>query len=269
MCYSFTLSPPVLTLLTALAHAHLPRMRFHVIGIGSIGSLLSYHLRRALLPQHRISLIVRRVNNHTEPPPNTPKRITIECNGLKASLDGFDVEYANPLMQDVYNLLRQKKQANMRRMQDLADAAAANPQDQPPGWIRRAVNSFTVDDRPHPARIDSLFVATKATAVVRAIEECKDRIHSGTTIVLLQNGMGIYEAVVNRLFPNPESRQILSSRRQRMARGRRRKLLFHTTLYTLELVTCNLESLRTHVCTRETLSAVSGSHLPLQRIAPP
>ena len=206
MCYSFTLSPPVLTLLTALAHAHLPRMRFHVIGIGSIGSLLSYHLRRALLPQHRISLIVRRVNNHTEPPPNTPKRITIECNGLKASLDGFDVEYANPLMQDVYNLLRQKKQANMRRMQDLADAAAANPQDQPPGWIRRAVNSFTVDDRPHPARIDSLFVATKATAVVRAIEECKDRIHSGTTIVLLQNGMGIYEAVVDRLFPNPESR---------------------------------------------------------------
>ena len=181
-------------------------MRFHVIGIGSIGSLLSYHLRRALPPQHRISLIVRRVNNHTEPPPNTPKRITIECNGLKASLDGFDVEYADPLMQDVYDLLRQKKRANMQRMQDLADAAAANPQDQPPGWIRRAVQSFQVDDRPHPARIDSLFVATKATAAVRAIEECKDRIHSGTTIVLLQNGMGIYEAVVDRLFPNPESR---------------------------------------------------------------
>ena len=181
-------------------------MRFHVIGIGSIGSLLSYHLRRALPPQHRISLIVRRVNNYTDPPPNTPKRITIECNGLKASLDGFDVEYADPLMQDVYDLLRQKKQANMQRMQDLADAAAANPHDQAPGWIQRAVHSLPVDDRPHPAQIDALFVTTKATAVVRAIEQCKDRLHSGTTIVLLQNGMGIYEAVVDRLFPNPESR---------------------------------------------------------------
>ena len=102
-------------------------MRFHVIGVGSIGSLLSYHLRRALPPQHQISLIVRRVNNHTEPPSNSPKRITIECNGLKASLNGFDFEYANPLMQDVYDLLRQKKQANMQRMQDLVDVAAANP----------------------------------------------------------------------------------------------------------------------------------------------
>ena len=181
-------------------------MRFHVIGVGSIGSLLSYHLRRALSPQHRVSLIVRRVNNYTEPPPNTPKRITIECKGLKASIDGFDVEYADPLMQDVYDLLRQKKQANMQRMQDLADAAAAISQDQAPSWIRRAIHSLPVDDRPHPAQIDSLFVATKATAVVRAIEECKDRLHSGTTIVLLQNGMGIYEAVVDRLFPNPESR---------------------------------------------------------------
>jgi len=181
-------------------------MRFHVIGVGSIGSLLSYHLRRALHPQHRISLIVRRVNNHTEPPPNTPKRITIECNGLKASLDGFDVEYADPLVQDVYDLLRQKKQTDMQRMQDLADAAAANPQDQAPGWIRRAINSLPVGDHPRPAQIDSLFVTTKATAAVRAIEECKNRLHSGTTIVLLQNGMGIYEAVVDRLFPNPESR---------------------------------------------------------------
>src|SRR5258708_23725880 len=74
------LSLTVLTPFAVLAHAYLPRMRFHVIGIGSIGSLVSYHLRRTLLPQHQISLIIRRVNNHTEPPPNTPKRITIECN---------------------------------------------------------------------------------------------------------------------------------------------------------------------------------------------
>ena len=203
---SLTLSLAVLTLLVALTHAHLPRMRFHVIGVGSIGSLLSYHLRRALPPQHQISLIVRRVNNHTEPPPNTPKRITIECNGLKASLKGFDVEYANPLLEDVYDLLRQKKQAAMQRMQDLADAAAANPQDQVPSWIQQAIGSSPMEDRRRATQIDSLFVATKATAVLRAIEECKDRLHRGTTIVLLQNGMGIHEAVVDRLFPNPESR---------------------------------------------------------------
>jgi 2-dehydropantoate 2-reductase len=180
-------------------------MRFHVIGIGSIGSLVSYHLRRALAPQHQISLIVRRVNNHIEPPPQTPKRITIECNGLKASVDGFEVEYANPLMQDIYDLLRQQRQANIQRMQDLADVAAANPQDQAPSWIRRTISSLPVEGR-RPTQIDSLIVATKATAVVRAIEECKDRLHSGTTIVLLQNGMGVYEDVVDRLFPNPESR---------------------------------------------------------------
>ena len=55
-------------------------------------------------------------------------------------------------------------------------------------------------------QIDSLIVATKAHHVFGSIQKLLPRLSRNSTIVLLQNGMGIYDHLVNSLFPNEEYR---------------------------------------------------------------
>ncbi|KAJ2930504.1 hypothetical protein H1R20_g6582, partial [Candolleomyces eurysporus] len=62
----------------------------------------------------------------------------------------------------------------------------------------------TVDPDPKP--IHSLFVTAKAQHTLPAIERLGPRISPTSTIVLLQNGMGMYEELVKHVFPNPSTR---------------------------------------------------------------
>ncbi|KAI0275005.1 ketopantoate reductase PanE/ApbA C terminal-domain-containing protein [Gloeopeniophorella convolvens] len=54
--------------------------------------------------------------------------------------------------------------------------------------------------------IESLIVALKAYTVVDAIKSLVPRISPKSTIVLLHNGMGVYERLVEDVFRNPELR---------------------------------------------------------------
>ncbi|PPQ99558.1 hypothetical protein CVT24_005346 [Panaeolus cyanescens] len=55
-----------------------------------------------------------------------------------------------------------------------------------------------------PGPIDSLFVALKAQQTVNAVKTLAPRLSPNSTIVLLQNGMGVYEELLSRVFRNPE-----------------------------------------------------------------
>lgn len=54
--------------------------------------------------------------------------------------------------------------------------------------------------------IDSLIVTTKAHHVFCSIQQLLPRLSRNSTIVLLQNGMGIYDHLINSLFRNEEYR---------------------------------------------------------------
>ncbi|EJT99975.1 hypothetical protein DACRYDRAFT_23507 [Dacryopinax primogenitus] len=56
----------------------------------------------------------------------------------------------------------------------------------------------------HP--IESLILTCKAPSTLSALQRLVPRLSSNSTIVLLQNGMGVYEQLVERLFPDPEKR---------------------------------------------------------------
>ncbi|PPR02702.1 hypothetical protein CVT26_009806 [Gymnopilus dilepis] len=56
------------------------------------------------------------------------------------------------------------------------------------------------------APIQSVIVALKAQYTIDAIKQLAPRIGPNSTIVLLQNGMGIYEELLTRIFRNPTSR---------------------------------------------------------------
>lgn len=56
------------------------------------------------------------------------------------------------------------------------------------------------------APIDSLIVCVKAHQTVSSIRALVPRLTPDSTIVLMQNGMGIYEALIRDIFRNPDQR---------------------------------------------------------------
>lgn len=73
-------------------------MRFHVLGLGPIGQLVAFHLRKSLSPKHDISLMFKS--------PLLAKRLRnlplhIEYEGVINSISGFRTESSyNPRIKD-------------------------------------------------------------------------------------------------------------------------------------------------------------------------
>ncbi len=60
--------------------------------------------------------------------------------------------------------------------------------------------------QPRASPIDSLIVTTKCDATLSALEGIRHRIHPWSTIVLLQNGMGVLDTLFDTFFKDPEQR---------------------------------------------------------------
>jgi len=133
-------------------------MRFHVVGLGSIGSLVSHHLSRALPPGHSISLILKNKAMERELS-NRGRSISVENRGVVHTSTGFDSEV----------------------FEDSENGPSGNS-------------------------IESLFVTSKAHQTIPIIFRLLPRLSANTTIVLMQNGMGVYEELVTKVFQNSEQR---------------------------------------------------------------
>jgi len=62
------------------------------------------------------------------------------------------------------------------------------------------------DTTQHTLPIESLIVAVKAYSVVNAVKALVPRLTPNSTIVLLHNGMGVHERLVEDIFRNPDQR---------------------------------------------------------------
>ncbi|RMD41650.1 hypothetical protein DV735_g3484, partial [Chaetothyriales sp. CBS 134920] len=60
--------------------------------------------------------------------------------------------------------------------------------------------------QPASEEIEHIIVSVKATQTVDALRSLKERLSSRSTILFLQNGYGMIEAVNNELFPDPSNR---------------------------------------------------------------
>ncbi|KAI0785055.1 ketopantoate reductase-like protein [Abortiporus biennis] len=73
------------------------------------------------------------------------------------------------------------------------------------GFFHETFDSF-VDDSIRKSRIDSLIIATKAQHTLSILRQLLPRLTPSSTIVLMQNGMGVYEETVEKLFTDPANR---------------------------------------------------------------
>ncbi|KAJ7110060.1 ketopantoate reductase PanE/ApbA C terminal-domain-containing protein [Mycena epipterygia] len=130
-------------------------MRFHVLGIGPLGSLVAHHLRRAIPPAHSITLLYGKQRTAQ----NAPDVLRVDNNGALTNSTGF-----------IYDTYESKE--------------TQNPEEP----------------------IESLFVTAKATSTLHAIRKIAPRLSPHSTIVLIQNGLGVYEQLIQNVFPNPQWR---------------------------------------------------------------
>jgi len=140
-------------------------MRYHVLGVGSIGSLLSHHLRRVLPSSHSVTLLHK--NTHYAKNALQKDTICVERSGVMSRSSGFLSETSD-------------------------------------GYIVKGSHSSNVKEAEED--IESLFVTTKAYSTVPAVRSLASRLSPNSTIVLLQNGLGIYEELCKEVFPDTEKR---------------------------------------------------------------
>lgn len=148
-------------------------MRFHVLGLGPIGSLVSHHLRRTLPPTHSISLIHKN-ERYARAAQEKGGIVSVERDGLVSAASGFKSEiFSSPMY-----------------IPELPSSHASQAN----------------TDEDGSSLIESLFITTKAYTTLSAITKLLPRLSHDSTIVLLQNGMGMYEELVQSLFRNPLQR---------------------------------------------------------------
>ncbi|KAJ7492473.1 ketopantoate reductase-like protein [Mycena latifolia] len=126
-------------------------MRFHVLGLGPLGSLVAHHLRRAVPPAHPITLLHTREKERR----HAPSALHVEADGETTTSSDFIHE--------------------------------------------------TFDQDSHE-RIESLFVTTRAASTLPALRRLAPRLSPDSTIVLIQNGLGVYDQLSQNVFPDPQRR---------------------------------------------------------------
>ena len=146
--------------------------------VGSVGSLVATQLVRCT--QHTLRLIVRdrtflrdlsASNGYSY---GVAKDITVERDGVQTRTSGIETELL---------AATQERPSNLQ---------AAELEDGPDVANKRKLYS--------PGPISTLFVTTKVAQVVPALQSLLPRLSRDSTIVLLQNGAGLLEELVQGLF---------------------------------------------------------------------
>ena len=187
-------------------------MRLHCLGVGSIGSLLAFHLRQANpAPQHTICLLVKKhsfrrdLRNREDGLERGKASICVESGGVRRRITGFDVEVQDPIVDGVHALSRIR---TTHRPEPLDSARRDVPAVDTDGLVRETSERKKSSRPPpfHTAAIQSLLVTTKAGSTKNALMALKTRLDPSSTVVLLQNGMGVYEQLASEVFPQPSTR---------------------------------------------------------------
>lgn len=143
--------------------------RIHILGVGNVGTFVAHSL--ADVPSRPpITLLLHNTRVYETWKENRA-RISVVKNGTVELRYGYDI-----------NVFR--------------DAT----------WHSLPTGKGTLSEHLDDEIIDSLIVSVKATQTVRALMSVKHRLTPDSTILFLQNGMGIIEQVNEKVWPDPETR---------------------------------------------------------------
>jgi 2-dehydropantoate 2-reductase len=171
-------------------------MRFHVLGLGPIGSLLSHHLCKTLeTTKHGVVLIHKNTQQL--------KKANLARNRLKVEQEGT-MDVSTAFRSEVFEGARQ-----LRYEERYADRLVHEVpvfENVSVGGLNSKAEVISPASIHHTLPIESLIIAVKAYTVADTVKALVHRLAPYPTIVLLHNGMGVYEQLVEEVFRNPEQR---------------------------------------------------------------
>lgn len=256
-------------------------MRYHVLGVGSIGSLIAFHLKRSVKlqrqllqprpssPKSKRELLLSNLSNKRPPqtqgtivsslslPPYVqtelpdPQRtsvtlhlrrkafgkqakqrfvnsIVVEQHGVRDIEGGFQTDFNSSPTDVIASIVRRSRSNQPEEEEEGSEdrfliSRTATPSSPEAAAIRGQTSSKTplpdhdggislistlegLHSQPRASPIDSLIITTKCDATLSALESIRDRIHPWSTIVLLQNGMGVLDTLFDTFFKDPDQR---------------------------------------------------------------
>lgn len=188
-------------------------MQVHVLGVGAIGTLLAGHVRSLMatremagaarlkkfvrmpvlprlsvpydvgrflpsIQQSGVTLHLRERQRRTAPgKPPLGSELIVERDGARMQTSGFVVEMVSAAAKEPVRVLEPG-----------------------PNGVRE---THTYDAK---APIECLIIATKADSTLTALQRLLPRINASTTVVLVQNGMGVLDTLLERTWRNPKTR---------------------------------------------------------------
>ncbi|GAC73994.1 hypothetical protein PANT_9c00400 [Moesziomyces antarcticus T-34] len=253
-------------------------MRYHVLGVGSIGSLIAFHLKRSIKLQRKLlqpgpssqsrrELLLSNLSNkrpasnqgsivsslslppyvQSELPDPLQSSVTLhmrrrpfgrsakqrfansiilEQDGVRDIEGGFQTDFTASAADITASIVRDN-----RLQEDEDDTGAGrftisrgtNSSSSEDAALREQTTSRTpvpdhdggvslistlegVHSQPRAGPIDSLIITTKCDSTLSALEAIRHRLHPWSTIVLLQNGMGVLEMLFDRFFKDADQR---------------------------------------------------------------
>ena len=160
-------------------------MRIHVVGMGSVGVFVASHLKRALPTSSPVTLLHKTARHALNARHAGDGWLTIENQGVALTTYGLE--------HDVWD-------------EDVSHKNLYPETPTPVGPDEEIGLYNTPHIQPPDRSIRSLVVTTKAYSVENTIQKLMPRLIPASTIVLLQNGMGLYDQLCDNLFPDPLSR---------------------------------------------------------------
>lgn len=169
--------------------------RIHILGMGNIGCFVAHSLA-SRMTRPLITILLHNRDMY-ERWLQRKQTIRLMTNGLDDNKTGFDV---NVLDNETWYSIPYYDEQNSKLSTEEQDAHASQLEtnDTPSS----EVDSFGVDDE----KIECLIVTTKAPFTVKALSSVSHRLTPDSTILFLQNGMGIVDEVSEKVFPDASVR---------------------------------------------------------------
>ncbi|GKZ81023.1 hypothetical protein AnigIFM60653_002934 [Aspergillus niger] len=162
--------------------------RIHILGLGNVGTFVAHSLASRPSPPP-VTLLLHNPNLYKSWL-GRKKCLAINSNGLDDIKTGFDVNVLNGKTWHAFPYWDK----NGKNGEAIARADEIDVE----GSLAESVQD--------EERIECLVVSVKAPVTAMALESVKHRLTPDSTVLLLQNGMGVIDELNEKVFPDPRKR---------------------------------------------------------------
>lgn len=166
--------------------------RIHILGVGNVGTFVAHSLASRPSPPP-ITLLLQDpyvYRNWID----RKQAIAVQRDGLDSIKTGFDV-----------NVLNHKTWYSLPDWAQDGETEGTHSHLDRKGRATKIEEAWT-ESVEENGRIDCLIITSKAPQTVKAVTSVKHRLTRDSTILFLQNGMGVIDEVNSKVFPLAETR---------------------------------------------------------------